>query len=380
MTSTAEPGPDGLLPPPFAGGARPAVLDVLARLMPADGSGPGGRDVVVLVDGLGRELLEEHLALAPTLRRLRGELRSVRTTTPATTATAMTSLLTGLPPIRHGVLGYTTIDPRREVAVNQLTGDAPHVDPARWMPLPTLAERSARRAVQVGPIAHSGSHLSGMAYRGWTFVPHRRPDERVDAVRTALHRAGADGIVHLHVDDVDHAGHRHGVDSPQWRDAVAEVDALLGALLRRLPAGTRLHVTADHGMVDVDPAARIDPTAVPGADARIALMAGESRAMWIRVRGGQEEAAHLQALLAQALGEHARVLSREAVVAGGYLGPPGERIAPHAEGRLGDLLLLARGRATLVDPRRPAPRHPEVGVHGSLTAREALVPLLSTEI
>ncbi|EWS82878.1 alkaline phosphatase family protein [Brachybacterium phenoliresistens] len=379
MSSRPELGGD-LLAPPFAGGAAPGILGVVADLLPAGAAGPGGRDLVVLADGLGRELLDEHLSLAPTLRRLAGQTRTLRTVTPATTATAMTSLLTGLPPIRHGVLGYTTIDPERGVAVNQLTGDAPHVDPVRWMPQATLGESSTRRAVHVGPLKHSGSHLSAVAFRGWDFVPHRRPDERVDAVRTALQRAGKGGVVHLHVDDVDHAGHRYGVDSDPWREAVSEVDALLATLLRRLPPRTRIHLTADHGMVDVDPRLRLDPTALPGVRDLVAVIAGESRAMWIGARGGEDGAAQLAELLREGLGERALVLSRAEVIAAGVLGPPGEEPAPHARGRMGDVLVLARGRTTLVDPGRPAPRHPEIGVHGSLTARESLVPLLSVEV
>ncbi|MFC0675161.1 alkaline phosphatase family protein [Brachybacterium hainanense] len=375
-----EPLAPGLLSAPFAGTAQPAMLDVLADLLPEPGRSLSGRDVVVLADGLGSELLRDHHALAPTLRRAAEATRTIRTVAPATTATAMTSLLTGAPPVRHGVLGYTVIDPEHGTALNQLTGDGPRVDPTAWMPLPTLGERSERKAVQVGPAVHAGSHLTRMAYRGWDFLGHRRGGDRVEAVRTALHRAGRDGLVLLHADDVDHAGHRHGTRSAPWREALEDLDALLAALLRRLPRGTRLHLTADHGMVDVEPSARLDPTRVPGVRERIDLMAGESRARWIRCRGGADDAAELHALLREGLGDAVLVLSREEVIAEGVLGPAGEQPAAHVRARMGDVLLLARGRTTLIDPTLPTPRHPEVGVHGSLTPREARVPLLSLEV
>src|SRR5699024_6638902 len=156
--------------------ARPALLDVIPPLLEHP---EPGRDLVVLLDGVGADLLAEHRALTPTLRREESRTQRVRTVTPATTSSAMVSLHTGQPPLSHGVLGYLTYDPRTGHSLNQLTG-APGADPRRWMPLPTPVERGGRRAV-----------------------------------RTALHRAGPDGLVHLHVDDVDHAGHRHGVDSEQ---------------------------------------------------------------------------------------------------------------------------------------------------------------------
>ena len=52
-----------------------------------------GRDLVVLVDGLGADLLVQHRALTPTLRRLEGQTTRVRTVFPSTTATAMVSCL-----------------------------------------------------------------------------------------------------------------------------------------------------------------------------------------------------------------------------------------------------------------------------------------------
>ena len=87
-----ELAPD-LLPPPFSGGARPGLLDVLAPLAAETRT---GRDLVVLVDGLGWGLLKQHRALTPTLRALAGETMKVRTVFPSTTATAMVSLHTGL--------------------------------------------------------------------------------------------------------------------------------------------------------------------------------------------------------------------------------------------------------------------------------------------
>src|SRR5699024_4336737 len=109
---TPPPGPEGwpadLLPPPFAGGDRPALLDVLPPLLERP---EPGRDLVVLLDGAGADLLAEHRALTPTLRREESRIQRVRTVTPATTSSAMVSLHTGQPPLSHGVLGYLTYDP-----------------------------------------------------------------------------------------------------------------------------------------------------------------------------------------------------------------------------------------------------------------------------
>ena len=56
----------------------------------------------------------------------------------------------------------------------------------------------------------------------------------------------------IHFDDVDHAGHKFGWKSPEYFEAVEQIDALIGKILETLEAsGLRKHtlviMTADHG-------------------------------------------------------------------------------------------------------------------------------------
>jgi hypothetical protein len=387
---------DDLLAPPFADGRLPELPQVLAPLL-----GPRrepGRDVVVLLDGVGAQLLSTHRALTPTLRALEGETRTVRTVFPSTTATAMVSLLTGLAPIEHGVLGFHTLDRAGARPVNELRGQD-GVDPGQWMPEPTPAEHSTRHAIHVGPSSHRGSHLSRTAFRGWEFMGHRHLDQRADVIVQAVRRAGPDGIVHVHVDDVDHAGHRSGVDSDAWCQALAQADGLLGTLRRRLPAGTRLHVLADHGMVQVDD--RVDFARHPGITRRIGQVAGEGRMRQLSVAatGGAHEPdpdtiAHLAQDLQELLGQRAIVAEGHQAQAAGLWGPTDRAPSPRVASRIPDVLVIARGALLIEDSRTSAsgtarrmgsrgagkPRGPERGAHGSLTPAEALVPLITTRI
>lgn len=364
--------PADLLTPPFAAGARPGLLDVIAPLVHAP---TPGRDLIILVDGLGADLLAAHRALVPTLRRLEAETSRIRTVTPATTASAMASLHTGAAPLEHGILGYTTRDPATDLAVNQLTGDRT-VDPHAWMPLRALGESTERPAIQVGPGKHHGSHLSAALYRGWEFLGHGAHD-RVDVVLRALRNGGRDGLVHLHVDDVDHAGHRYGVDSDQWRTALAEVDGLIGTLLRRLPGGTRAHITADHGMLDTSPEHTVDLSVHPGIMRLVKVAAGEARALALTAIEGAT--AELGVRLGDLLGERALVLERRQYLAAGIFGPPGSEVSERVNGRLPDLLVLARGHWGVDDySRRPDTARAMIGVHGSLTPAEGWVPLIRT--
>src|SRR5687767_3848190 len=62
------------------------------------------RVVLLVIDGLGWNQLGDRRPLTPTLSSLDGG--AITTVAPSTTATALTSITTGLPPGEHGVVGY----------------------------------------------------------------------------------------------------------------------------------------------------------------------------------------------------------------------------------------------------------------------------------
>ncbi|HRE03150.1 MAG TPA: alkaline phosphatase family protein, partial [Ilumatobacteraceae bacterium] len=82
----------------------------LPSWMPSLAAAP--RRVLLVVDGLGWDQLTERWALAPTLASM--EATTITTVAPSTTATALTSITTGLTPGEHGLIGYR-IDVGRDV-------------------------------------------------------------------------------------------------------------------------------------------------------------------------------------------------------------------------------------------------------------------------
>ena len=66
------------------------------------------RQVVLLVlDGLGWDQLQSHREHAPTIASLTGG--RITTVAPTTTATALSSIATGLTPGEHGLVGYRMV-------------------------------------------------------------------------------------------------------------------------------------------------------------------------------------------------------------------------------------------------------------------------------
>ncbi|HTP16356.1 MAG TPA: alkaline phosphatase family protein, partial [Streptosporangiaceae bacterium] len=89
------------------------------------------RVCLVVIDGLGWELLREHPAAAPFLSELATSGRALTAGFPATTVTSLGSLGTGRPPGLHGLLGYQVAVPGEGWMLNALRWDA-RVDPLDW--------------------------------------------------------------------------------------------------------------------------------------------------------------------------------------------------------------------------------------------------------
>ena len=74
------------------------------------------RAVVLLVlDGLGWSAVQDHAAAMPRIAQMEGE--AITTVAPSTTATALTSIATGLAPAQHGVVGYRMLVDNAELNV-----------------------------------------------------------------------------------------------------------------------------------------------------------------------------------------------------------------------------------------------------------------------
>ncbi len=339
--------------------------------LPAVDLPPADRICVVLIDGLGAQLLAASVADAPFLASLQGAGTVLRVGCPSTTATSLGSFGTGLPPGMHGLVGYSVMDPARGVLLNELRWD-PLVDPIAWQPHPTVFEQLAAAGVSVLSIGNpefEGSGLTTAVFRGARFAGANRLHRRVELVAQAL---AVPGLVHLYWGDVDAAGHRFGWQSSAWRRRLRVLDDGLHRLAQSLPARTLLVVTADHGMLDVPRSDRLDLAARPDLQDGIAILGGEGRfAQAYCVAGAADDVA---ARLAAAVGTKAWVRTREQAFEAGWFGP----VEPRVVERVGDVLVAAAESFVFVDSRTAAPSELTlIGQHGSLTDAEQLVPLLT---
>jgi hypothetical protein len=357
----------GLLP------AAAALLD-----MPITAADPGilrlpraARVCVLIVDGLGAELLDTHAADAPFLATLAG--RRLSAGFPATTATSMASLGTGTTPGVHGMLGYKVLNPDTGELLNLLRWDD-RTDPVVWQPHPTVFEQLSAAGLpvfHVGPSAFASSPLTRAVWRGAEYV---RADSAGSLVAATAHTVARErrSLTVANVADVDRAGPLYVSRSATWRHELAMMDRLVERLAVALPPDALLLVTADHGMVDVNAAGRVDVDACPELWNGVRLLGGEGRARHLYTTDGAT--GDVLAAWRDALGPRGWVRTRENAVAEGWFGPD---VRPEILPRIGDVVVAVDTRTAVVATETEPKESMLFGMHGSLTSADLAVPLLA---
>jgi hypothetical protein len=180
-------------------------------------------------------------------------------------------------------------------------------------------------------------------------------------------------LTYVYDADLDYTGHARGCRSAAWRHQLVLLDRFAEELYEALPPGTVLLVTADHGMVDVDHARRIDVDDIPALRAGVDLVAGEARFRHVYTVPGA--AAEVLAAWREVLGPRAAVRSRDEATGEGWFGAVEGRVAE----RIGDVVAAVNGDCA-VERRSVFPIESRlIGLHGGLTEAEMLVPLLTVE-
>ncbi|HUC56938.1 MAG TPA: alkaline phosphatase family protein, partial [Streptosporangiaceae bacterium] len=124
-------------------------------------------------------------------------------------------------------------------------------------------------------------------------------------------------------------------------------------------------------MTDVPQADRVDVDQIPELREGVALLGGEPRARHVYCRPGAVE--DVIANWRGVLGNRAWVLTRGQAVADGWFGPVSQSVAA----RIGDVVAAPSGQAAIVATRAEPRESALVGLHGSLTQSDQLVPLLT---
>ena len=320
--------------------------------------------VVLVLDGLGWDQLQERTDIAPTIAGLTGG--PITTVAPTTTATALSSIATGLTPGEHGLIGYRIV--LGGEVMNVLRWAVDGEDRRRSQPPERVQSYPAflgEPTPVVTPMELVGSAFSAAHLRGSQPVGWRAPSSMPIEIRHLLDEG--ERLVYAYYGGVDKIAHERGFGD--FYDAeLRAADRLVGDILERLPSGVALLITADHGQVEIGPNI-VYPS--HGLLEHVALQSGEGRFRWLHAyRGGVDDL--FDAATAE-FSDTGWVLTKEQMIDECWFGP---NVPTPVANRLGDVAVVAHQLVSYYDPLDSGPFE-LMCRHGSMTAAEVYVPLVA---
>jgi hypothetical protein len=278
VDATAE-----LIRPDYGGASVSGLVPaLLGREPPPWLPGPvvGARAVVLLVlDGFGWRAIDAARSRLPELAGLEGG--AITTVVPSTTAAALTSISSGLPPAAHGMVGYRMLVGGQVLDVLRWKvpeGRPPDASSVTLVHSPFGGRRDVPTVVRA-EFARTGfteSHMRGVRFVGWrttaTLVTH-----------VARLVGAGESFVYAYYDGVDKVAHEYGILDGFFPAEQLAADRLVGDLLDVLPGDAALVVTADHGQVQFERWVTMEPVA-----RHVRAYAGDARLRYLYARPGSE--------------------------------------------------------------------------------------------
>lgn len=346
------------------------------------GLAPSSATCLLLIDGLGHELLRKHAEHAPFLAALMRPEGVFRVGFPATTASSLAALASGLGSGAHGIVGCSfALDADSEFS--PLTWScAPFVAgravthapaPERFIAPQTAWEQATEQGFRIStvmPARYAESAYTRAIYRGLQILGAPSYYAYPELVRQAL-QMQAPALCFAYFADLDFAGHLFGPGSEAWLAQLRLADRLAESIFQQLPAGARLLVTADHGMLGLDAEAVVDFDREPGLQEGVLAVAGDIRARHVYVDPTRLD--RTQQRWSDRLGDAYTVLNKADAIGAGLFG---DVMLSQAEARIGDLIVVPNGEGGIIRSEVEPAASRWQGHHGALTDMDQLVPLL----
>ena len=252
------------------------LLSLLAACAQIPASEPAPPLILISLDGFRVDYLNQDGARnlrALATQGMRAE--ALQPSFPSTTFPNHYTIVTGLSPDHHGVVGHAMEDPSLPGERFSSSNQKAMTDPRWWEQAEPIWVTAEKNQLRTGLMYWPGSEA---AIRGVLAHDYRKfdskvtADARVDAVLAWFDRPPQDRprLVALYFPDVDLAGHEFGPDSAQVAGSVVRVDAALGHLvdgLRKRGIAANIVVESDHGMAatSAQRVIRFNQVAPPGS-------------------------------------------------------------------------------------------------------------------
>ncbi len=333
--------------------------------------------VVILLDGMGKYILERNLHESSFLRK--HVLKDITAVFPTTTTAGTMSYKTGLTPIEHGWMSLFLFLKDVGCSVNlYLNTDAFSKKP---LPKPHIAddvlgfsniferieEKTNGKVRAYGVSIQEARDLFGNI----TQITYDTFHEMCQNIKTLCSLDGQK-VIYAYHNHPDNTMHKFGPYSYETSELLIELNAELENLHKTCPNTTFL-VCADHGQSYVDKV--FDLSNFPDLDSTLLMPpTGGPRAFCVFVKKGKEN--EFKKLVKKYLADDFVLFSRKQVLEMNLFGTGTPH--PKVDDFLGDFWIVSTGKSNLAyTTLYHQPTSQPIGAHGGLTKEEMMLSLIA---
>ena len=339
--------------------------------------------VLFVIDGLGYDYLNTVGAGSTLHQHLKAKLTTVF---PSTTASAITTFMTGLAPQQHGLTGWhvylkelgcvTAVLPLRPRVPSGGFGQE-RFDVRRLYDCEPLFNRIDRGAYVIAPelIIHSEYNV---AHSGSAFLhAYDTMAGCFDNIVRIIKADESNKYLYVYWPDFDRYSHEFGNGSSKVLAHFEQLDEMFASLLSELEGTeTTLLVTADHGFIDTGPSSLIQLHEHSlMQDALLLPLCGEPRVAYCYLHPGKE--AQFVDYVQNELGHCMELMPSQGLIDGQFFGHGPLHAQLH--NRIGHYALLMKDNYIIKDWLLGESGYVPIGVHGGMSQKEMFVPLIVVE-
>jgi len=340
--------------------------------------------VLMVIDGLGYEYLLEHGKGSVFNRHLKGRVTSVF---PATTASGITTFLTGVAPQQHAITGWFMYLKEMGLVAKilpfmprsgGLSFSLTDVDPKIIFNQESIFDRIGvdsyyviyKELLTTDYTSATSNTAKGIGYQTLA--------DFFTKIKETIALNNNKKYIYAYWPEFDGLCHHYGTNSPEVFSHFKELERSLRSFLETIKGtNTMMLITSDHGFINTEESRIINLKEHPQfADTLTLPLCGEPRVAYCYVRPSRVN--DFKKYVRRIFKDICEVHRGEELIENNYFG----LFEPHTKlfDRVGDYVLIMKENYVMKDVVAGEREHHHIGNHGGVSKEEMFVPLIVIKV
>ncbi len=350
------------------------------KLLNHEELGASTNTVLVVIDGLGYEYLMQHGKESVFNKHIKGKITSVF---PATTASGITTFLTGVAPQQHAITGWFMYLKELGIVSKILpfmprSGGLPfsltQVDPKIIFNLESIFDKISCDSYYViyeGLLRTDYTSVIGKRAKG---IGYETLTDFLKKIKETITLSNNKKYIYAYWHEFDALCHRHGTKSAEVFSHFKQLEKNIRSFLESIKGtNTTVIITSDHGIINTEESRVIKLNEHPQFAVTLTLpLCGEPRVAYCYVRPSRVN--DFEKYVRETFKDICEVHRGEELIKNNYFG----LFEPHTKlfDRIGDYVLIMKENYVIRDVVAGERMHYHVGNHGGVSKEEMFVPLI----